>query len=223
MIPAILIALLEIFICLSLAASHRLRNSVKLTALQGIALALLPFALWNWQGTLPPWTMWCAAVITCAVKAVLLPKLITRTMEQTGVKKEVEPLLNLSASLGICGAAAIILLAVTSRFTAYLYVSLLVTASLLTLFTGLLIICSRRKAITQVLGFLVLENGIAFFAAAMQLEYGIFIELGILLDLLVLVFLMGIATFKIRSEFSHIDTDRLNTLREEDDEIVEEK
>ena len=54
MIPAILIALLEIFICLSLAASHRLRNSVKLTALQGIALALLPFALWNWQGTLPP-------------------------------------------------------------------------------------------------------------------------------------------------------------------------
>lgn len=223
MIPAILIAILEIFVSLSLAASHRLRNSVKLTAVQGVLLTLLPFALWDWRSTLPPFAIWGAAVMTCGVKAVLLPLLINRTIERTGVKKEIEPLLSLPASLGVCGSAAIILLAVTSRFTAYLHMVLLTSSSLLTIFTGLLIICSRRKAITQVVGFLVLENGIAFFAAAMKLEYGIFIELGILLDLLVLVFLMGIATFRIRDEFAHIDTDRLNTLREEDDEIVEEK
>ena len=57
-----------------------------------------------------------------------------------------------------------------------------------------------------------LENGITVFGAGLMMEYGIFVELGILLDVLVLVFVMGIAIFQINREFAHIDTDRLNRL-----------
>ena len=81
-----------------------------------------------------------------------------------------------------------------------------------TVLIGLFIIVARRKAITQAIGFLVFENGIAIFGTGMALEYGLIVELGILLDVFVLVFVMGIAVFQISREFDHIDSDRLNKL-----------
>ena len=94
---------------------------------------------------------------------------------------------------------------------------LAIPAAAMTVFTGLFIIISRRKAITQSLGFLGFENGIALFGVAMHLEYGFFVELGILLDVLVLVFVMGITVFQISREFEHIDADRLNLLTDSEE------
>ena len=82
----------------------------------------------------------------------------------------------------------------------------------ITMATGLFIIVARRKAITQVIGFLVFENGIGVFGTGMMLEHGVLVELGVLLDVMVLVFIMGIALFQISREFQHIDSDRLNQL-----------
>ena len=81
-----------------------------------------------------------------------------------------------------------------------------------TILIGLFIVIARRKAITQAIGFLVFENGITIFGTGMTLEYGLIVELGILLDVFVLVFVMGIAVFQISREFDHIDSDRLNKL-----------
>ena len=89
---------------------------------------------------------------------------------------------------------------------------LAVPVALTTMGTGLLLICGRKKAITQVLGFLILENGISVFGAAILLEYGIVVELGILLDVFALVFILGIAVFQISRTFSSTDTDKLNHL-----------
>ena len=80
------------------------------------------------------------------------------------------------------------------------------------LYTGLFLLCSRRKAITQVLGFLVFENGISVFGAGILLEYGLVVELGILLDVFVLVFVLGIAIHQINRTFSSLDTDKMNRL-----------
>ena len=79
---------------------------------------------------------------------------------------------------------------------------------------GLFLIIARRKALTQVLGFLTFENGIALFGTGMMIEHGAIIELGILLDVFVFVFVVGIAVFQINREFQHMDADRLNTLRD---------
>jgi len=78
--------------------------------------------------------------------------------------------------------------------------------------TGCLLISARKKAITQVLGFLVLENGISLFGSALLIEYSLVVELGILLDVLALVFILGIAVFQISRTFASTDTDRLNRL-----------
>jgi len=81
------------------------------------------------------------------------------------------------------------------------------------MFTGLYLLIMRRKAVTQVLGYLVLENGIYLFGVAAVSEIPLLIEAGLLLDVFVAVFVMGIAIYQINREFNHIDTDKLNILK----------
>ncbi len=94
--------------------------------------------------------------------------------------------------------------------------SLSLPTAMITIFTGLFLIITRRKAITQAIGFLVFENGIGLFGQSMALHYSFIVELGILLDVFVLIFVMGIALFQIRREFHHIDTDKLVSLGDTD-------
>ena len=82
-----------------------------------------------------------------------------------------------------------------------------------TLLLGFLILVSRTKAITQVIGYLMLENGVYVFGLGLASALPLVIELGILLDVWVAVFVMGIAIHHIDREFDHIDTDRLVGLR----------
>jgi len=74
------------------------------------------------------------------------------------------------------------------------------------------VIVSRRKAITQAIGFLAFENGIYVFGNGLLIENGLVVELGILLDVMVLIFVMGIAVFQISRGFEHIDSDRMRQL-----------
>ena len=86
--------------------------------------------------------------------------------------------------------------------------------ALATILTGLLLIVSRRTALSQVIGYLVLENGILAFGAGLALEEPLIVELGVLLDVFVAVFVMGIAIFHISREFDHIDVDQLTLLKD---------
>ena len=88
-------------------------------------------------------------------------------------------------------------------------------AGLFTVWTGLFMIVARRKAITQVLGFIVLENGIFTLGIVLVEAMPLLVELGVLLDIFVAVFVMGIIVFNINREFDHINTDQLAALRED--------
>jgi hydrogenase-4 component E len=92
---------------------------------------------------------------------------------------------------------------------------LFVPASIATLMTGFLILTTRKKAISQVIGYLVLENGIFIFGLLLAEAMPFMVEAGALLDLLVGIFVMGIVINHISREFSTVDTSRLQTLREE--------
>jgi hydrogenase-4 component E len=76
------------------------------------------------------------------------------------------------------------------------------------------VLVTRRKAVTQVVGYLMLENGVFLFGQTLARDLPFAVELGILLDLLVGVFVMGIAIHHISREFDHIDTERLDSLQE---------
>jgi hydrogenase-4 component E len=199
-------------VCLLLRASSRLLHCIRLVALQGILLGILPCFMWNWESGIPGCEFWLSSLINITVKGVLLPVMLVRAMHKAGVKRELEPLAGYSWSLLIITIAGALALWLSRTLELSGVPVLAVPAAAMTVFTGLFIIISRRKAITQALGFLAFENGIALFGVAMHLEYGFFVELGILLDVLVLVFVMGIAVFQISREFEHIDADRLNLL-----------
>lgn len=200
---------------LILAGSGRLIPAIRLVALQGWFVGLLPIVLWDWRacGT-PEVRIWSVAVVNTLVKGIVLPALLTFAVRKVNAKRELEPLVSFKLSQAIVFAfiVASFALGKSLHIQEVLSSELAIPVAFATMGTGLFLICARRKAITQVLGFLVFENGITVFGAGILMEYGIIVELGILLDVFVLVFVLGIAIYQINRTFSSLDTDKLNHL-----------
>lgn len=200
--------------CLLLAASSRMLHCIRIVILQGILLGVLPLFL---ASAIHP-EQYLAAGLNIVIKAVALPLLLRLAMRKANVKRELEPLVGYPFSLLIvlCGIGAAFLL--SSRLTlpalAGESLHLVLPVSFSVMFTGLFIVMARKKAITQAIGFLTFENGIALFGNGMMIECGLAVELGILLDVFVLVFVMGIAVMRINRAFEHIDSDKLVLLGE---------
>ena len=144
------------------------------------------------------------------------PWLLARVLRDADVHREVEPIVGYTASLliGTLTLALSLWLSPRLPLPTKPIASLLVPVALFTMLAGLFLIVSRRKALTQVLGYLVLENGIYAFGVGLVQGTPLLVELGVLLDVFVAVFVMGIAIFHINREFDHIDTDRLAVLRD---------
>ena len=151
------------------------------------------------------------ALASAGIKGLALPALLLRALRQVEIRREVEPLVgyNLSLLVGAAGLGTAAVLGGRIAATGATSAPLLVTVSVFTMATGLFLIVARRKAVTQALGYLVFENGIYGFGIAVAGEAPLLVEMGVLLDLLVAVFVMGIIIFHIQRDFSHIDVDRL--------------
>jgi hydrogenase-4 component E len=194
-----------------LLASSRLVACIRAVAIQGILLGLLAIAAQDGKlsvvGVLLPFT-------STAVKGFLLPWLLTRAMRDANTLREIEPLIgyNLSVVIGALALGVSLWLGQRLPLPDQPASFLLVPSAFFTSLVGLVLLTTRSKAITQVLGYLTLENGVYAFGAAVALQMPILLELGILLDVFVGVFVMGIAIFHISRQFDHIDTDRLVSL-----------
>ncbi|MBR2357670.1 MAG: hydrogenase [Lentisphaeria bacterium] len=211
-----------LLIDLALVASSRMLPCIRLAALHGVLIGLFPLALWfSKNDTVPHLEIVVVALIGVLVKGVLLPYLLRMAMYHAKVKRELEPLIGYAGSLAVVVAL--------SGLAFYFWIRggvtpagspiLAAPVAFTSMIAGLFIVIARKKALTQVIGFLIFENGITVFGLGMAVECGLLVELGILLDVLVLVFVMGIAMFHINREFSHIDADRLTHLNEvEEDE-----
>ena len=200
---------------LALAGTGRLPQAVRLVSAQGWFIGILPILLWNWPEAGAPGTrVWVVSAINALVKGLALPMLILYAVRKVRAKREVEPLVSFRVSLMVVFGLAAASFAVGKLLHIHEAVAseLAIPVALTTMGTGLFLLCSRRKAITQVLGFLVFENGISVFGAGILLEYGLVVELGILLDIFVLVFVLGIAIYQINRTFSSLDTDKMNRL-----------
>ena len=195
-----------------LLGGSRLGACVKTVAFQALVIGLLPFLASS------PLGFWVLGMVVIAifVKAGLLPALIRKAIRETGVVRDLEPLVGFTLSILIgAGLLALCFLAArTLRPPVGDASELLVAATLFTMLTGLFLIVARRKAITQVLGFLVLENGIYLFGIAFAVREPWLVQTGVLLDVIAAVFIMGIVIYQINREFDHIDTDRLSNLKD---------
>lgn len=206
-----------IVINLVLLSSSRLGICIRAVTAQGVLLALLPImAEWNHLAAV---TVVLAAV-TLVLKGVIIPRLLLSAAVKAEVRRELEPLVsyNFSIVLGIAMLGFSFWLQSRLPLTGVATAPLLLPAAFFTILSGFFLTIARRKALTQVVGYLTLENGIYAFGAAMLSSYPWVFELGILLDVFVAVFVMGIAVFHISREFDHTDTDRMTSLRDHFDQ-----
>lgn len=155
------------------------------------------------------------AAVLLALKAVILPRWLNRLRLRIGVETEVAPYLNVTTSLLLAGLLVLLAYALTRPLV---QTSTLPTRAGLPLavgliFIGLFVIITRRKALTQVVGFLVMENGISLLAVLGAYGVPLIIELGIFLDLLMGVIVMQVFIYHIQDTFDSIDVDQLNQLR----------
>ncbi len=199
---------------LFLLASSRLRAGIRVVAGQGVILAVLPIALAD-EGTAAGHVV-ALAVGAAAVKALGIPWLLARATRESSAKREPAPLVGFvpALSLGALGIIAAV------WFTADLPLPvpgrhpLLVPTSLGTVWTGLLLLVTRRKAVAQVLGFLTLENGVFVLGLLLSDFMPAMVEVGVLLDLFAAVFVMGLVMFDIQRAFSSLDTEKLASLKD---------
>jgi hydrogenase-4 component E len=192
--------------------TSRLRAAIQFAAMQGVLLGAAFFVAHSQSSG----RILLLSIVTVLLKGIAIPAILLRATRNISVRREIEPFVGFTASL-VLGALATGLSLVFSRSLPLLDArvgELVVPASFATVLTGFLVLTTRRKAITQVVGYLILENGIFVFGLTLVEAIPFLVEIGVLLDLFVAVFVMGIIMDHIHREFSSLSTEHLTSLRE---------
>jgi len=204
----VLVLLLNLFAL----GTSRIRVVIRTVAIQGTVLGLMPLLVHEVISV----RVVLVTLATIAMKGVVIPAMLHKAMRDAQIKREVEPFIGLIPSM-LLGAVATGLAVAFAQRLPLLHEHaglLLVPAALSTVLTGFLLLTTRLKAISQVLGYLVLENGVFIFGLLLLEAMPLLVEMGVLLDLLVAIFVMGIILNHISREFSSMDTRRLASLKE---------
>ncbi|HUT27315.1 MAG TPA: hydrogenase [Methanomassiliicoccales archaeon] len=196
-----------------LVASSRMRSLTRIFAIQSLALGALAAVVAFETGAEH---IYIVAVLSIVLKAVIIPRFINYATTKIQVKREVEPLVKIPGSLLICAAITLLAYfvteplmqqgtAITSNCLAISFASVLI---------GMFLMVSRRKAITEVIGLLVVENGVFLAAISTTYSMPMIVELGVFFDVLVGVIIMGLFAFRINRTFDSIDASILRGLKD---------
>ncbi len=185
---------------------------IRLSAAQGLLLGLMPLMMEGVGEIHIPFL--CLAII--AIKGFLIPSLLFKAMRDVKIRREVEPLLGFIPSmlLGAFGTILGLLYAGHLPLMPLHKATLILPGSFSTILTGFIMLTTRHKAITQVVGFLILENGIFVFALLLLETMPFLAEVGVLLDLFVCIFVLGIILNHIQKAFSSLDSNKLTSLKD---------
>jgi hydrogenase-4 component E len=206
---------IHILFCLTLlytVVTTRIKSYVYMLTLQGILIAcvmIFPFikSLSIHILIIP--------LITLSVKAVLIPRFINRLIINLDVPRVVESTIQPFNLLLLLVATIVLMFVSAQLLTAYTPVPPIpLAAAFSTIVAGIYLIIFRTTLIIHVIGFLIIENGIFLLGTTVAAEMPTMVELGALLDIFVVVFLMGIAINRVRSTFSQIDVGALERLKD---------
>lgn len=196
---------------LALAGARRLSTSIILFALQSGMIAVLALAFGTMEASANAWAVGAMIIFG---KVLLIPwalhRLARRLQTGPGLHTSLGPALSvLIATLMIAVAYTVI----RPFAPAQPWLASILAAGITLILTGCFLMVSRAQALMQILGLLVLENGIFLAALATTFGMPLVIEMGIFFDLLIAVLLMGIFAFRISDTFDHLDVSRLRRLR----------
>jgi len=208
-----LFAALLLLLAFAMLTQRRILSLINLFAAQGFVLVLstLVVAYSTHQSHL-----YYSAMLTLVLKVLLLPWIMHRLIRALNVRWDVETLINMPATM-LIGIVLVIfafnLATPISQFAGTITKSTLGIATACILLAFLMMI-TRRKAVSQVIGFLAMENGLFFAATSATYGMPMVVELGIALDVLVATFIFGVFFFHIRETFESLDIHHLEKLKE---------
>jgi hydrogenase-4 component E len=210
----ILNAILVLVMVLNLFAlgTSRINTVIRLVAIQGALLGPVPLLL---HGGLP-FSAVLAALAAVLLKGLAIPAIMRRSLRSAQIKREEEPLVGFLPSILLGAAATALALIFSAKMPLAVGQAgiLIVPTSIATILCGFILLTTRWKALSQVIGYLVLENGIFVFGMLLVEAIPLVVEMGVLLDLFVGIFVISIITNHINEAFSSMDTRRLVSLKE---------
>ena len=208
-----LFAALMLLLAFAMLTQRRILSLINLFAAQGFVLVLstLVVAFSTHQNHL-----YYSAMVTLALKVLLLPWIMHRLIRALNVQWDVETLIDIPATM-LIGIVLVVfafnLADPISQFAGTITKSTLGIATACILLAFLMMI-TRRKAVSQVIGFLAMENGLFFAATSATYGMPMVVELGIALDVLVATLIFGVFFFHIRETFESLDIHHLEKLKE---------
>lgn len=203
-----------LLISFAMLSRRRTQRLITLFAWQG-AILFLSTCLVAYDAGLTE--LYYSAALTLIMKVVTLPWILHRLMQRLGAQWDSEPLVNIPATM-LVGLVLVIFafgLAEPISMLATTITRHTIGIALAVILLSFLMMITRRKAVTVVIGFLAMENGLFFATTSATYGMPMVIELGIALDLLVAVFILGIFFFQIHEHFDSLDLHHLETLRED--------
>ena len=207
-----LLASFMLVLQLLLAVQSMLVANIRLFALQSLLLAAIAAVVGFAYGA---WHVYVVALLTILGKVFFLPWRLEKLVRQIRIEQEIRPFVNMPASMLICGALTVLAYVVARPITSLERLgSNTLAVAIALLLTGFFLMINRRKAITQVLALLTMENGVMLAAIALT-TYGmpLVVEIGIFFDVVIAVMVLGILVFRIRETFASMDVSKLNQLK----------
>lgn len=209
MINVLLIILMISLLYLSIA--NRLLTYIKILAFQGVILFGVAYIELTDINTL---NLVLILLETIIFKAILVPVFINYIIKRNNITRETEPFLPNFVSLIIVTTIIVITILLSNSISDTRLEKISFIVALSTLFTGLFIIGTRKKVITHVMGYLVIENGVFILSLAVGNEMPLLVNLGIMLDIFASVLILGIFVNKIGDVLKDTDVDQLRHLKD---------
>jgi hydrogenase-4 component E len=205
--------LLIIFIIslLYVSIANRIITYVRVLALQGFILFGVTFLQLK---DIQTWNLVLILVETIVFRAVAVPMFLSYLIRRNRITRETEPYLPHFVSLIIITMIVVITVVLANSIQDTHLDKIFFIVSLSTLFTGLYFIASRKKIITHVMGYLMIENGVFVLSLAVGNEMPNLVNLGIMLDVFASVLILGIFLNKIGDVFKAVDVDQLSNLKD---------
>ncbi|MGO9443797.1 MAG: formate hydrogenlyase [Thiobacillaceae bacterium] len=208
-----LLASVLLLISFAMLSQRRIVGLITLFAWQGAALATSTVIV-AWSTNQPE--LYYSATLTLLLKVIAMPWFFYRLVRKLDVDRDVEPMINIPTTM-LIGIVLVIfafnLAQPISQMAGTVTRSTLGIAMACVLLAFLMMI-TRSKAIPQVIGFLAMENGLFFAATSATYGMPLVVELGVALDVLVGVFILGIFFFQIRETFDSLDLKHMEKLKE---------
>ncbi|ODV05931.1 MAG: formate hydrogenlyase [Rubrivivax sp. SCN 70-15] len=203
-----------LMLAFAMISQRRILSLIRLFTLQGAVLALATAVVGY---VTDQHHLYLSAGLTFALKVLLIPWLLHRVIDRLGIRRDVETLINIPTTM-LIGIGVVIFsfnLAIPIARLSSALASGTLGIALACVLLSFLMMITRAKAVPQVIGFLAMENGLFFAATSATYGMPMVVELGIALDVLVGVLILGVFMFQIREQFDSLDIRHLENLKDD--------